>query len=290
MNTALYLTKLSFVFTLLFMGLAVPQVYAARIFFSTSPATPAAGETFTILVHLDTGADSVNAVEGSLDLGTLRVERVHTGGSALSLWPSEPKYSLGSHTVEFAGGVPGGIAEGKEVQLFSIEAQAPAAGTYTVSSASVRAFKNDGKGSAVAVAPASKKISVTSENAEPAAAKPKDTTAPQFVSLEVGQDSSLFDGRQYVSFFATDEGSGVTRYQVKEGWFSLYHDADRYYVLADQDRGSDIWVRATDDAGNTVTKKIPSEHGTSAWRWIAGGILILLAFTLMYRRLRKKHF
>ncbi len=264
-----------------------PQAQAAQIILSTTPATPSAGEPFTIVVRLDTQGDALNAAEGSVMLDKMAVQSVHTGGSALSLWPTEPRYSPGSHSIDFAGGVPGSIAAGEDVLLFTIVAQAHLAGSYSVSVGSARAFKSDGLGTPVEIPASSKTISVGAGPGT-AAPEPHDTTAPQFVSVEVGQDASLFDGRTYLSFFATDDHSGVTRYQVKEGWFSAYHDADRYYVLVDQEQGKTLWVRATDADGNTVTKKIPSAHPLGVWKMIAGGILIVLALLLMYWGYKKK--
>ncbi len=264
---------------------------AAQITVTTTPAAPAAGEPFTIAVRLTTQDDALNAAEGSVALTKLDVRSVSTGGSALSLWPIEPRYSPGSHSIEFAGGLPGSIAAGEDVPLFTIVAQAPSAGSYTVSVGSARAFKSDGRGTPVAIAATSQKIAV---GAGPGTAvpEPKDSIAPQFVSAEVGQDPSLFEGRKYLTFFATDDKSGVSSYQVKEGWFSRYHDADRYYVLVDQEQGTTLWVRATDADGNTVTKKIPSAHPMNVWKVIVGGILIVLALMLMYRshKKKKRHF
>lgn len=267
------------------------QAQAAQITLSTSPSAPAAGEWFDISVRLSTQDDALNAAEGSVSLGTLDVKSVSTGGSAMSLWPVEPHYSLGSRSIEFAGGVPGSIAAGEDVLLFVIKAKAPAAGTYSVSAGSARAFKSDGRGTPVAIAATSKKIAVSSVSSGTAAPESKDASAPQFVSVEIGQDPSLFDGRKYLTFFATDDQSGVDRYQVKEGWFGSYRDADRYYVLADQEQGTALWVRATDAAGNTATKKVPTAHPLGAWKVAAGGILILLALAVMYRSYRKRrHF
>ncbi len=263
---------------------------AAQITVSTTPAAPAAGEAFTILLRLNTQGDALNAAEGSVVLTKLDVRSVSTGGSALSLWPIEPRYSPGSHSIEFAGGLPGSIAAGEDVPLFTIVAQAPSAGSYTVSVGHARAFKSDGRGTPVAIAASTKTITV---GAGPGTAvqEPKDTTAPQFVSAEVGQDPSLFDGRTYLTFFATDDKSGVSTYQVKEGWFGRYHDADRYYVLLDQEQGKTLWVRATDADGNTATKKIPTAHPLSTWKVLVGGILILLALMVMYRSHKKRrHF
>lgn len=260
-------------------------VQAAQIMFSTAPA-PAAGKPFTIEVRLNTQDDAINAAEGSVTLSGLDVQSVSTGGSALSLWPVAPQYSLSTHSIEFAGGLPGSIAAGEDILLFTIVAQAPV-GSYPLSAAGVRVFKADGRGTPVAVAAFSKKVAVAAAGgASPAAVK--DTTAPQFVSVEVGHDPSLFDGQTYLSFFATDDQSGVTSYEVREGWLGGYKKADRYYVLADQTQGHDVWVRATDAAGNTTIKKISAVHGSSTLWWWLGGILLLVAAGYMYRSRRKK--
>jgi len=261
--------------------------HAAQITVSTTPATPGAGEPFSIMVRLNTQDDALNAAEGSVVLSGLEVVSVSTGGSAMSLWPVEPKYSLSSRSIEFAGGLPGSIAAGEDVPLFTIVAKAPSAGSYQVSVGSARAFKSDGRGTPVAIAASSKTVSVGTGPGT-AMTEVKDATAPQFVSVEVGQDQSLFDGRRYLTFFATDDNSGVSRYQVKEGWLGRYKDAERYYVLADQEQSKTLWVRATDADGNSVTKKIPSAHPQSAWKMIAGGILVVLALLLMYRSHKKK--
>lgn len=275
--------------TLLFLGIlgaAVPA-YAAQILVSTTPTAPVAGETFTIEARLATEGDQINAAEGTFVLEGAAVLSVSTGGSAFSLWPVVPRYAPGTREIEFAGGVPSAIGPGEDVMLFSIEARAPASGSYALALKAARAFKADGKGSVLPVSGFSKKVAVASSS-QPVAQKSKDSTAPQFVSVEVGQDPALFDGQKFVTFFATDDNSGVTSYEVKEGWFGLYKPADRYYVLEDQSQGSSVWVRVTDAAGNSVTEKIASIHTGSTSLFMWGGILLVLVLGVWYLLARKK--
>jgi hypothetical protein len=262
--------------------------YAAQITFTMAPQSPAAGEDVAVTVRLDTQKDSLNAVEGSISIPKdLMVEGVNTGGSALSLWPVEPRFVPGSSKVEFAGGVPAGIAPGRDVVLFTITAKASAPGTYAVAPASVRGFRDDGQGTAFSIGGSAAKISVGMQaSSEPQAQE--DTMPPQFISVEVGQDPALFGGRRYVAFFATDDNSGVSYYEVKEGLLGRYTRADRYYVLSDQGGGSAVWVRAVDAAGNSTVKKIPSPRSALAFAYLGGGILIVLAGIAWMRYVRRK--
>ena len=120
-------------------------------------------------------------------------------------------------------------------------------------------------------------------------ASSKDTAPPQFVSVAVGSDPSLFGGKFYLSFFAQDSQSGVDHYEVKEGLFGGYVRADRYYVLHDQSLRSDISVRAVDVAGNTVIATIPAAHQSHTLWLFAGGILaVLLLFVVRRIYIKKK--
>lgn len=263
---------------------------AAELSFVTVPQEPAIGAPFTIEVYLSTEEDSINAAEGSVSLGSLEGVEVSTGGSVFTLWPVLPRYSRGTQSVEFAGGLAGSVAAQEKVKLFEVRAQAPVAGSYAVSLGAARAFKNDGRGTPVAIPGARASIQVVAEGEQELPAPARDVAPPEFVSVEVGQDASLFSGRKYVSFFAKDDESSISKFEVKEGWFGRYTEADRYYVLKDQEQGRDIWVRVTDAAGNTAVEKISSAHSNNAWMWIVGGILTLLAFIAVYRTLRKRRF
>lgn len=280
-------SKLTLVMLIVVAWSLAPSAHAAEILIATTPEIPVAGEDFTLSVRLAVEGDSINAAEGVLKLSGAEVKSISTGGSAFSLWPIEPRYMPGAHSIEFAGGVPGALQSTESTLLFTVVARAPVAGLYTVSLESARAFKANGLGTPLYIEPFSKRISVAASG-EPQAKKQQDTVPPQFVSVETGQDPSLFGGRTFISFFASDDQSGVASYEVKEGWWSRYKKADRYYVLNDQTLGKDIWVRVTDASGNTAVHKIDSPHQTNARWFIVGGILIVLLAAFAYRRKRKQ--
>ncbi|MCC7500196.1 hypothetical protein IT396_00050 [Candidatus Nomurabacteria bacterium] len=282
--------KLSFYAVLVFtLAFALP-VYAAELKLVTNPLKPVAGEEFIIEVKLDSQTDSINAVESVLEIDDLDVDHISTGGSALSLWPVGPHYKPGAGEIEFVGGALEPVAAGETVLLFTIAARASQAGTYVISNNTTRAYKNDGRGTPVSIISKSHKITVA-EAGEAKMSTPKDTVSPEFVSVEVGQDPSLFGGRMFLSFFAEDDQSGVATYEVREGFFNMYKKADRYYVLHDESQGQDVWVRATDAAGNSTVYKISSTHQHHAWVWWMGGILVLvIAGFYMYRtRFLRRH-
>lgn len=257
------------------------MAHAAQITFTAAPIAPAAGEEFTIAVRLSTQDDSLNAVEGSVSVPKdIAVKNVSTGGSVLSLWPAQPRFVPGSGKVEFTGGVPAGVPAGADMLLFTITAVASAPGSYTFALDSARGFRDDGKGTGFMISGLQYKVSVGTQASAPAPQE-KDTTAPQFISVEVGQDPALFDGRRYLTFFATDDQSGVNYYEVKEGWFSRYTKADRYYVLSDQEQRFAVWVRAVDQAGNRTAQKIPSQHPDYSLVYWGGGILLIVAIVFV---------
>lgn len=263
--------------------LPIPS-HAMQAMFVTKSDLLTAGEPIVVEVRLATQEDAINAVEGVIQLpNDVSVEQVHTGGSSFTLWPNAPKYVPGTHTIEFTGGVPGGIAPHQQVLVFSFTMRAPIPGSYPVSVKKITTYLNDGYGTAVRVPLITQKFSV-GEGDAPALAKAKDVTAPEFISVELGSDPTLFDGKSYVTFFAKDAESGVVRYEVKEGFFSVYTPADTYYVLKDQSLKSAVKVRAIDAAGNSATYTVSSSNRPLL---VLAAISLLLGATMfIVRRLR----
>lgn len=281
------IARITIIFFALFFAV-VADTQAAGVQLKLSPQNPGSGQEFAIGVYLSADVD-FNAAEGSIVVPpNLSVRRIHTGGSAFSLWPAQPQYYPASRLVEFAGGSTQDVFAGNEILLFTILLTGEP-GMYTISARDVRVFKNDGDGTPNAVPAASAQftVRVLAEDAEDA----PDTSAPEFVSVEIGQEPSLFGGRKYLVFVATDDRSGVTRYEVKEGWLSVYRPVERYYVPKDQSLGTDLWVRATDASGNSVIQKIPAQGG----HWVLLGTLMTgllgacIIYALYVRRCSRKH-
>jgi hypothetical protein len=279
---SLYQVRILSLATLLFMAMGA---HAATLSVQL-PASVPIGVPFTIQVMLDSGGDVLNAIDGTVHIPSgISVQSVDTGSSLLALWPVEPVYRVSDDLISFAGGTPGGLAANTTGTVFTITAVADAPGTYRFSTANVSGYLNDGKGTRVAIAVASGSTNASATAPAPAGT-PADSIAPVFTSVAIGSDASLFGGQYFASFYATDSGSGVDYYEVKEGWWSPYVRADRYYVLHDQSLQTDVTVRAVDGAGNAVTATIPAAH---PWpHRILYLVLVALVVGVVYAVKRRK--
>lgn len=277
-------TWATFVSSALFL-LAPGFVYAQSVTIVPHAASTAVGETTQIDVQIDTGTNAINAADGSIVIPDgLDVVGVTTGGSAFTLWPVQPTVNVGSHTVTFTGGVPGGLAPHTTASLLNISVKATRQGTYTLSSKNISFYKNDGTGAPVAVPNTSQNISVYG-TAATQTTEARDATPPHFVYADIGRDASLFNNAWYLSFSATDNSDGTVQYQVKEGLFSTYSAADRYYVLRDQNRSSFVFVRATDSQGNTATTTLWPLHISYALYGIGIALILLVLYVIFKVRI-----
>ncbi len=82
-----------------------------------------------------------------------------------------------------------------------------------------------------------------------------DSTPPQDFKPEIGQESSVFEGKYFLSFATTDKTSGIDYYEVREGKGD-WKIAESPYLLKDQSLKSKILVKAVDKAGNEKIAEI----------------------------------
>lgn len=124
-----------------------------------------------------------------------------------------------------------------------------------------------------------------------------DSTPPQNLELEVGQDPSVFGGEHFLSFSATDETSGIDYYEVKEGNMN-WEEGSSPYLLKNQELNQVILVRAVDRAGNSVEQRwepqevisLPSIAPLSKLEKILGSLLILIIIVIgwwVFRRFQR---
>ncbi len=110
------------------------------------------GSTFEVSVFLNTGGNSVNAVDVSLKFtpDTLQVVSPTGGTSFVAVWVSQPTYSNTDGTIEFSGGLPSpGInTSAGKVSTITFRAKAPGAASVEILPSS-KVLLNDGKGTNV---------------------------------------------------------------------------------------------------------------------------------------------
>ncbi|MFC1662641.1 cohesin domain-containing protein [Patescibacteria group bacterium] len=110
-----------------------------------------------------------------------------------------------------------------------------------------------------------------------------DKTPPLPITTNFGQHQNIAEGKIFLAFSTTDVGSGVDRYELTEG-DDIYTDVTSPYVLADQNRTSDIVIKVIDKAGNIRTTTLPAQNQTTKqalplWVIIVIAVIAVVAIT-----------
>lgn len=276
MNKKLFLYFTAGVFALLV--LVTPQdILAAQLIFKLMPDNSATGGATIVEAYLDPQAKKVNVVEGIIsfqgeDVSGLSVG-TETGGSVLTLWPTPPTYLVNDKAVRFAGGVPQGFD--KTGLLFRMRLTSTSSSSVSVLWSGGMAYLNDGQGTQENISARSVTVNLDKQNSETAIAPSLDKTPPTFVSVETGRDPNTYEGKYFISLNATDDISGVKRYEVKEGE-TITEVTDGVYVLKNQNGKVPVTVTAYDQAGNSQTIEIPARFNPTKNATIIILIIIII--------------
>jgi hypothetical protein len=251
-------------------------------------------------VLLDTQGEAVNAVEGTLVFpqNFLALSRISDGDSAVNFWLQKPKLESGGR-LTFSGIIPGGWnGKGK---VFSAVFRALEEGDVSVELSNLKVFLNDGEGTAAKVEmnPYEFTIDREAETGGLETATAKDIEPPEFFSISLMKEESVFDGKWFVVFGTQDKQSGVDHFEVAErkpGFLGFgkpsareWVFAESPYVLKDQGLKNDIWVKAVDGAKN---ERIAFLSAPGAVRWYKNlliWVIILGALVLCWIIVKRNH-
>ncbi|MDQ5939022.1 MAG: hypothetical protein QG603_806 [Patescibacteria group bacterium] len=274
--------------TILFLWLVVfPLVSSASSLGFVLPSKKIFTEdTFVAELRLVAGREEINAIDGELkfDPEVVSVKEISTGGSIFSIWARTPVFSNDSGKILFAGGTPNGIKQDGLIFKVIFIAQKPGLANFTVSP-NTNLYLNDGQGTIT------RPILNKGEMAIQSGSAPTSTNAwqqelendklgPVDLSVLIGRDPAVFNGKYFLTITARDEQSGMDHFEVKEGDRG-YIRTESPYVLQDQSLKSELIVLAVDKAGNaSVIKHQPTVTTTkqdNKWLWM----IILLAVILL---------
>lgn len=269
--------------------LCANSVSAAQLAFKLVPNSNDADSATLVEVRLDPQMKDLNVVEGVIKFQGEVAERmsvdIETGGSALTLWTTAPLYSSGEQAIRFAGGVPGGFSQ--ESLLFRLRLSSAAAGEATISWIGGAAYLNDGQGTKENVFAKSTAISFLASEPDLVPVESLDNAAPSFQYVDIGRDDSVYDGKYFVSFSATDDSSGIARYTVKEG-DEVSEVIEGVYVFKDQKRRQPVTITAYDQAGNSHVTEIPARTPQLLYVIISLIVVVFGLFILLHV-IRKKN-
>ena len=290
-------------FILVFSAIFLPcSVFASNIYINTSHPDFYLGDTILFSVRVDSLNKNINAVEGSVRLDyvaeSISLIDINTAGSKFSLWPGKPMPSESNTSISFAGGSPGGL-NSKDAIIFNIVLKLQEVGQITLAPNNFSVYLNDGKGTKDEISVKNLVIDVLPKKPDSqsvddwSSLTSNDKTPPEFIEAIISKDRNAFDGKYFVSFFATDNDSGIAYYEIKEGDRDFVR-ALSPYLLYDQSLKSIVQIKAVDWAGNEsiVTPEsapvpIPRIPYKTYLIWIFVLIIVLVAIFMLYRKIKK---
>lgn len=260
--------------SIVFVAIRVLPARAAELYFGFHGREIGTDKVSEIGVFLDTEGESINAIEGEVVFSEdlpLEFEEIRDGSSIISFWVKKPEVK--NSAIPFSGIVPGGY-NGRDGLLFSVFFESKEEGGIAVDAKNLRVLKSDPPGSSVEIRVSPLSLAVREDAATPEFPPPADILPPDPFAPEVIKSHNLFDGKWALAFSATDKGSGIDRYEVKEEkettLFGMklrkgeWGAAESPYLLRDQKRASTIYVKAVDKAGNERIERLPPKE-QSAW-------------------------
>ena len=140
--------SISFILILFFAFATSIKAANGSLYLSPSSGVYTVGNTFSVVVAVNTDGISINAAQGTLVFSPdkLSVTGISKGGSIFSLWTTEPTYSNSSGTITFGGGVPNPGYAGASGKIITITFRARVSGATAVNWSSGAILANDGKG------------------------------------------------------------------------------------------------------------------------------------------------
>ncbi|MFA6000307.1 MAG: hypothetical protein WC783_05035 [Candidatus Paceibacterota bacterium] len=266
---------------------------AASIYLETSKDTVSAGDTFIVRVKIDAENKSINTVEGDIALvspnNNFAVNDSVIAQSPFTLWPQAPSLSQDGKTISFVGGVPGGFNSDK-INLFNIIVKTNREGDIEFSPKNIIAFRNDGQGTKLPVDVRNLVVKVVPsgtggvESNEWVDLVNQDKDSPSIPLITLGRDSTLFEGRTFAFFTATDDQSGIDYYEVSEDGEPAVRSGDMY-VLKNQDDAPRLIVTVYDKAGNKATASYKAPGSTILGfplNFLTISIAILVALVILF--------
>lgn len=119
-----------------------------------------------------------------------------------------------------------------------------------------------------------------------------DATAPESFLPLIASDSSVFDGKPFVSFSTLDKMSGISHYKVKVGLFGDGIETQSPYQLHKPLVGDELKVTAYDQAGNLTTVVVPWRGYLSVLEFklllIFLGLAVIIIDWIVRRQIKKK--
>lgn len=267
------------------------------------------GDTFVVGLDMDTGPDSINAIEGALHYSpqSLTLRDIRLTGSIIPLWITPPaSHAVGE--VSFAGVIPGGYQGSGHLpqtlkgsgDVFTLVFEAEKVGTTDVSfDPETSVYRNDGNGTKASLSAAPLSITIASALPTPQVADiPTDTVPPESFVPSIVAGTSVGAKGMVLVFTTQDKDSGIDYYDVARSLWGneqtkqlSWVRVESPYVLTNDDAAQYLYVRAVDTSGNTRVAIVAPQNRLQnifdkVW-WIV--VLVIVGVLVVRVRHNRKH-
>jgi len=270
-----------FILVGLFFSFEHADAASLKMYVTSQSDSVQIGDTILLNVYAQSDQE-INVVEGVLVVSNpADIVSINTGGSIMSMWPKTP--TIDGRRISFIGGTPSAVF-GKSLKLFTVAIKPSTVNPIRISFEKVNANLNDGKGTRVfgvgtpfeikVLASTNDTNNTANRNDELGVLVSGDNTDPEPFVIELGRDSKLYDGKYFITFFATDRDSGIDYYEVTEEGFPAVRPDGNIYVLHNQSLDKKVKVKVFDHAGNSRVETFGGQP-SPMWVKIIGVILLL---------------
>lgn len=282
------------IFLLALLLTLVPHTSHAAVVAVVAPKdTYSVGDEFLVDTYINTEGESINAVEGTVVFPStlMALKEIRTGNSIVTFWVDAPTMN-GGNTIHFSGITPGGYSSPKGVVL-SFVFQAKAIGKGYVEVSDIQVVKNDGVGTLAKITMKPYDFSILSATGSSPMLEQSviDHDLPEPFTAIILKSPEVYSGNAFLVFATEDKGSGLDRYEVKEGFWASYKQAASPYLLEDQKLDKKIYIKAIDKNGN-VRISVAYPAGYRPWYKDPSSIItiIVLAAAGLFISTKKKLF
>lgn len=236
-------------------------VSASIVFLETKNQTVGINQDFMVDVFINTESESINAIQGSLvlDNDLLTLKSIIDGNSAVNFWIEKPE--IKDNKIHFSGISASGF-KGNRKFLFSIIINGDKSGKDIIRFSDMEVLKNDGKGTKSIVKEKSISIIVSSKvnTVSQPVSTLNDSEPPEDFIPVISKDPNIFDGKYFLVFATQDKGVGIDHYEIQEGQWSDSVVTKSPYLIKDQSRRDNIFIKAVDKNNNIRMVTIEGEN------------------------------
>ncbi len=278
---------------------------AVKLYLEPAEGEYQASDVFVVDIKIDTEGECINTIEAEISFSQdiLKAIDFNKGNSILILWVKEPNFSVVScdepgdscGLLSFSGGIPGGYCGripgdpgpsdslGKMIfRVHRMIVEEPGKNLAEIKFLTTsQVLLNDGLGTKAKLDTRGAVFEIIEKLESPKdewqEEIKKDNILPEPFEIEICQESAIFEGKYFVTFFTVDKQTGVDYYEIKEGkkdWKKI----ESPYLLEYQTLQSIIKVKAVDKAGNErIAEYLPSEIKKPFPYWL----IILITFGII---------